>query len=146
MRDVYQDRMQDLKEYLESFPSQAGQKGLLVVLDDEVVGLDMISSSQAYSLLHEKLVKSYSMEALLRKGESSEKVSKIVEGFLGDVKASTEEKHPSVGYGVDHRFEGPHTVGSSLVYKDQVVHAAFFSKDDVDGSLSSYQARRSYRL
>jgi len=146
MRDVYQDRMQDLNEYLESFPSSPGQKGLLVVMDGEVVGMDLVSSSQAYSLLHEKLVKSYSMEAILREGDSSEGVSGLVESFLEDVKASNEEKHPSVGYGVDHRFEGPHTVGSSLVYKDQVVHAAFFSKDDVDGSLSSYQARRSYRL
>lgn len=146
MRDVYQDRMQDLNEYLESFPSQAGQKGLLVVLDGEVVGLDMVSSSQAYSLLHEKLVKSYSMEAILRKADSTEKVNGLVEGFVDDVKASTEEKHPSVGYGTDYRFESPKSVGSSLVYKDQVVHAAFFSKDDVDQSLSSYQARCSYRL
>jgi hypothetical protein len=51
-----------------------------------------------------------------------------------------------VGYGVDYRFEGNHSVGSSLVYKDQVIHAAFFSKDDLDQDLSSYRQRRSYRL
>lgn len=146
MRDVYQDRMRDLNEYLESFPSQAGQKGLLVVLDGEVVGLDLVSSSQAYSLLHEKLVKSYSMEAILREGDSSEEVNNLVEGFLEDVRGSTGEKHASVGYGVDYRFEGNHSVGSSLVYKDQVIHAAFFSKDDLDQDLSSYRQRRSYRL
>jgi len=146
MRDVYQDRMQDLNEYLESFPRTPGQKGLLVVMDGDVVGMDLVLSSQAYSLLHEKLLKSYSMEAILRKGESSEGVSGVVESFLEDVKASNEEKHPSVGYGMDYRYEGPHSVGSSLVYKDQVVHAAFFSKDDVDQDLSSYQQRRSYRL
>lgn len=146
MRDVYQDRMQDLNEYLESFPKTPGQKGLVVVIDDEVVGMDMVSSSQAYSLLHEKLVKSYSMEAILREGDSLEEVSELVESFLDDVKDSTEEKHPSVGYGVDYRFESPHSVGSSLVYQDQVVHAAFFSKDDAIRDLSSYQQRRSYRL
>ena len=146
MRDVYQNRMRDLNEYLESFPSQAGQKGLLVVLDGEVVGLDLVSSSQAYSLLHEKLVKSYSMEAILREGSSSEEISGLVGSFLEDVKASTEEQHASVGYGVDYRFEGNHSVGSSLVYKDQVIHAAFFSKDDLDQDLSSYRQRRSYRL
>lgn len=86
------------------------------------------------------------MEALLRKGNSSEEVNNLVEGFLEDVKASTEEQHASVGYGVDYRFEGNHSVGSSLVYKEQVIHAAFFSKDDLDQDLSSYRQRRSYRL
>lgn len=146
MRDVYQDRMQDLNEYLESFISSPGQKGLLVVIGGEVVGMDLVSSSQVYSLLHEKLVRSYAIEAILKEYSGEDDVSKIVKCFLDEVQGSTEEKHPSVGYGLDYRFESPMSVGSSLVHQDQVVHAAFFRKDDSTNSMSSYQRRRSYRL
>lgn len=147
MRDVYQERMLDLDEYLESFPLLSGQKGLLVLWEGEVMGMDVLSSSKAYSLLHDKLVKSYSMETIFKEKRISERdVEKVARNFLEDVKTSHEEKHPSIGYGCDYRFNSSFTLGSSLVYQDQIIHAAFFSKEDSDKQMSSFQQRRRYRL
>ena len=154
MRDVYESRVQSLDDYNRSFPVSDGQKGILVMVNGEVMGLDLISSSIAYRVLHRKLLKSYSLEAILREevdstGDSDDKFNgpDVAKSFLDEVRLSMDEKHKSIGYGCDHRLEGPGVVGSSLTYKDQVIHAAFFKTDEAEKErMSSYQRRRSYRM
>lgn len=155
MGDVYQSRMEDLENYHRSFPVSDGQKGILVMVNGEVMGLDIISSSIAYSVLHRKLLKSYTLEAILKEednGGDRERDSKLngtdkARSFLDEVRLSMDEKHKSIGYGCDHRLEGPGVVGSSLTYKDQVIHAAFFSNVDSEKEkMSSYKKRRSFRM
>ncbi|MDI6643573.1 MAG: hypothetical protein QME14_00820 [Methanobacteriaceae archaeon] len=149
MRDVYQSKSKDLDKYLESFPPSDGQKGLLVMINGEVMGLDILSSSEAYKILHQKLLKSYALEALLAEDDAKEKLNKIEQAqkFIDDACSSRDEKHDSIGYGFDHRLEGPSMVGSSLTYQDQVIHTAFFNKNYAkDDVMSNYRKRRSYRL
>ncbi|MGC9517472.1 MAG: ARPP-1 family domain-containing protein [Methanomicrobiales archaeon] len=149
MGDVYQSKIKDLDKYLKSFPPSDGQKGLLVMINGEVMGLDLLSSDKAYKLLHQKLLKSYALEALLAEDEVEEKLNGMdrARTFLDETFLSMDEKHESIGYGFDHRLEGPSLVGSSLTYNDQVIHTAFFNKDYAkDGEMSNYRKRRSYRL
>lgn len=129
MGDVFQSREEDLLEYLQSFPVQDGQRGLLVMFDGDVMGLDILSSSIAYLSLHSKLLKSYALEAILKKGEDGFNGRDKVQTFLDEARLSMGEKHKSVGYGWDHRLEGPSVVGSSLTYQDQVIHTAFFKRE-----------------
>ena len=149
MRDVYKSREDELAEYHRSFPVSDGQKGLLVMINGEVMGMDLISSSIAYLILHRKLLKSYALEAIIKEDESDGNLNGLdkAKAFLDEVRLSMDEKHKSIGYGCDHRLEGPSVVGSSLTYKDQVIHTAFFNKLDAEKKdLSSYSQRRSFRL
>ena len=59
-----------------------------------------------------------------------------------------EKKYESVGRGRDHRFEGKTIVGSSLVYREKVIHMAFFRKDETEriGTISSSSRRRRFRM
>ena len=68
MKDGYDSRAKDIDEYLGKFPCLPGQKGLLVLIDGKVAGMDMVSLETAYAALHPKLVKSYAMEALMSRG------------------------------------------------------------------------------
>lgn len=132
MRDVYQSMEDDLDKYNRSFPVQDGQKGILVMVNGEVMGFDVISSGIAYYVLHRKLLKSYVLEAILSEGEVEGDFNGLDKArtFLDDVRLSMGEKHKSVGYGWDHRLEGPTVVGSSLTYHDQVIHVAFFNRGE----------------
>ena len=147
MRDVYSSRENDMKGYMDAFPLMDDQKAILVLIKGEVVGMDRVSSSAAYKLLHEKLVKSYAIEALLDEKEDNceEDISEAVDVFLEDLKSSLEETHKSVGYGYDHRFESPKTLGSALIHEDRVLHSAFFCKSEEKQSMSGYRERRSFR-
>lgn len=149
MQDVYQSREEDLEEYHRSFPVQDGQKGLLVMFNGEVMGLDMVSSSIAYLNLHRKLLKSYVLEVILMEGEVEDVFNgpDKAKSFLDRTLLSIDEKHKSVGYGWDHRLEGPGILGSSLTHQEQVIHTALF-KDHHDDrhKISSFQQRRSFRM
>jgi len=48
----------------------------------------------------------------------------------------------------DYRFEGKDKVGSALVYRQRIIHMAFFkiSKEKRVGRMSGYKRRRGYRI
>jgi hypothetical protein len=127
MKDVYESRKSNLKEYQEAFPYLEDQKGILVVINGEVAGFEVLSSDKAYKLQHDNLIKSYALDAILMEDSKQDKNEiKKVEKFLEKTRNTNESRHKSVGHGYDHRFEGKTLVGSSLIYKDKVVHSAFF--------------------
>jgi hypothetical protein len=75
MRDAYRARESDLDAYVQAFEAIPRQKGLLVMIDGEAVGFDMVSREEACEQLHGKLVKSYAMDALLS-GQGEDKTKK----------------------------------------------------------------------
>jgi hypothetical protein len=127
MKDVYESMDSKLEEFIQAFPSEDDQKGLLVLINGEVEGLEVLSSSKSYKLLHENLVKSYAMEAILDENrEPGKDSSKHASQFIQKAIGSSESRHKSVGYGCDHRFTGKDLVGSSLIFQNMVIHSAFF--------------------
>lgn len=125
MKDVYKSRGSDLEEYTKAFPYQENQKGLIVIINGEIIGLESLSSSKAYKLLHDNLIKSYALEAALLENMDEKKNDNITD-FLLKTRNSSESKHKSIGYGYDHRYKEESLIGSSLIYQNNVIHTAFF--------------------
>jgi hypothetical protein len=148
MRDVYQAKEKELDEYLGTFTCLPQQKGLLTFIDEEIVGFDFLSLDSAYTLLHPKLVKSYAMEALMKKTPSSGKPKpETAKKFLKEAGLCREKKYKSVGKGDDHRFEGKQLVGSALKFQKKVIHMAFFSitESEKAGNIAGFKRRRQFR-
>jgi len=128
-----------------------GQRGLFVFVDGKVSGFDVVPLGSAYGALHQKLVKSYAMDAYLdaRKGKASPAISmgqaKI---FLQDALSCTEEKYQSLGHGWDYRYEGRSIVGSTLIHREMVIHAAFFGTTESGkvGNMAGSRQRRGHRV
>jgi len=151
MKDVYEGKKDDLEEYMKAFQCVPHQKGMFVFVGGEVAGWDMLSRESAFEVIFPKLVKSYALDALLEKGKkkgSSKKPMKEAKRFLREIKDCKEEKYPSIGQGWDYRFEGKDEVGSALVYRQRIIHMAFFkiSKEERVGRMSGYKRRRGYRV
>ena len=148
MKDVLDARKEDLDAFLEHLPIVSGQNGLLVLVNGQVVGLDIISSSGAFAILHPKLIRSYVMDALTEKPvRRKETPREMADTFLNQVLQCTEERFNSVGYGCDYRYEGKKIVGSALVHDGTAIHMAFFQIMEVEkaGRMSSVSRRRAYR-
>jgi hypothetical protein len=153
MHDVFQAQQARLKECIQAFPCQPNQVGLLVVIHGRVAGLDVVSRPEVYARLHEKLVRSYVLDALLDNASTTPPdadVSSLARAFVGSLTESREEVFPSVGYGHDHRFRAQALTGSALVHEDHVIHAAFLTLENAaalsDAShLSSLRRRRRFR-
>lgn len=127
MKDIYNSREASLRKFQDAFPYQENQKGLIVMINGEVAGFEVLSSDKAYKLLHGNIIKSYALEAIL--SEDSKQGKNILDQarhFLDVTRKTDESRHKSLGYGYDHRFEGKGVVGSSLIYNDVVIHTAFF--------------------
>jgi hypothetical protein len=150
MRDVFAARESDLEGYTGAFRCAAGQKGMAVVVNGEVAGVDFLSHGPVFEELFPKLVRSYAMDALLQKGNKGggDAVSQV-KGFLEKAGACEESRYKSAGHGWDHRFEGLTVVGSALVSRAAVIHPALFPKDENGGTqtgrMSSASQRRRFR-
>lgn len=130
----------------------AGQTGILAIIGGKVAGLDMLSSAKAYSRLHDKLVKSYAMEAIAGKTAKGKRrdsaIQKKATEFLTGLPQCEEKKFKSVGLGDDYRYKAAHVVGSALVHQDCVPHASFFliESDKKDVRMTNLSRRRQYRV
>ena len=67
--------------------------------------------------------------------------------YLESLQNIKEDRFDSVGYGYDYRYEGAESVGSSLIYQDEVIHSAFFKNESAteDINMSDLKRRRSFR-
>jgi hypothetical protein len=148
MRDVYESKESDLNEYQKAFECQSKQQGLLVFINGEFEGFDIISDTKAYQKLHSKLLKSYAMDAMLRQTAQTESPSlDEAKAFLTAAQNATAEHYPSAGYGDDYRFEEKTMVGSALVADDCVIHIAFFqnTENDDNQQMAGVRQRRAFR-
>ena len=152
MRDVYTSRRDDLDSYLKAFEYQPDQRGLFVFIDGKVTGFDLLSRAESYEVLHAKMVKSYAMDAMLRRDKKAGKPSETeARQFIARAVDCQEEKYRSKGLGWDYRYEGKQIVGSALIYRKVAIHTAFFQTDGVEESgdevpISSSRKRRDSRM
>ncbi len=150
LRDVYEAKNNDLDDYLNAFERMDGQKGLLVFINGEIAGFDIVSSAPAYKDVHQKLIKSYSLDALVNKDKKIELDANKAKKFIKDIQECNESKHKSVGYGWDYRFASDSFIGSALLYQDQVIHASFFKSLEINredmGEMARFSQRANLRM
>jgi len=150
MHQAFEALAQELDRCLQACPPVAGQTGLLVIVDQEVAGFDLLTQPEAYARLHAKLLKSYALEALVEPSRGgppdAEGCRARAREFLARAAAAEEQAFPSVGCGTDYRYRRPGLTGSALVHDGKVIHAAFFhlpeSPDSRSDSMASLRQRR----
>ena len=151
MGDVYEAKSNDLEDYIKAFKIVDGQKGLLVYINGDIIGLDIVSRESAYKHLHKKLIKSYALDSMVE-GNGNKNVNANIDSdsakkFLKEIIKSDESRNESVGYGVDYRFANESYIGSSLVYNDEIIHTSFFKslEDEEIGQMARYRTRANLR-
>jgi len=135
MRDAYVQREREMNDYLQAFPLQPGQQGMVVFLNGRAVGADYLSRPEAYVHLHDKLLKSHVIEAVSEKAEQKDEADWSIDAHLFlQALAQAEEvsTHQPVGLGTDYRFAGERAKGAALVYDDSIIHLSSYAKEMVD--------------
>lgn len=148
MRDVFSGRAEAIEECLRTFSMVEGQVGFVFAVDGAVMGMDIVSRADAYADLHAKLIKSYVIDAEVKKTDQPAPTPPAaVLRFLEQAAQCTETSHPSTGCGVDYRFEHPEVCGSALVYEGVCIHGAFFAAPAVEdhGEMRGFRHRRRFR-
>ena len=67
--------------------------------------------------------------------------------FLARAKDCEDKRYRSVGLGWDYRFSGKQMVGSALLYRNNVIHLAFFEAAEAErvGRIADLSSRRGFR-
>lgn len=148
MQDVFKARADELEDCIRVFTAANGRRGLLVVVDGQPAGFDLVAHAEAYGKLHRQLLRSYLLEALLEpkpRPADPAQATATAQAYLKEAGQCDGEAFPSVGQGTDHRFQQPGLAGSALVHEDRLVHAAFFrlpATEASTGSMASMRQRR----
>jgi hypothetical protein len=140
MRDIYEERERDFSETLDSFSVLPDQKGMLLFINGKVAGLEALSRSRAFASVHQKLLRSYALDAMLERDAPKKKPTLAkARAFLESVKGCDERQYDGIGYGRELRLRSEHTVGSALVVEEAVVHISLLSTQGEDGSRRSHR-------
>jgi hypothetical protein len=151
MKDVFTERKKDYDDCLRAFPLVEGQVGLVAFVNGRPAGLDVLSSPRAFALLHDKLVRSYASDTIMRGREDAAEVTKDnVQDFVARILACRETGHDAVSLGEDYRYTSRAVCGSALVFEETCIHAAFFASEADEQrpdqpSMSSLRMRRGFR-
>ena len=148
MKDIFDNKRTNLNEYLKVFNNTDNQKGIMVIVNGQAVGFDIVSSKNSYKQYHEKIVRSYAMEAMLdKKSHQFDNAQELTKSFFKKAIDCSENKYKSIGHGWDHRFHGREMVGSSLIYNSEPIHTAFFKTDSLSDSdnMAGIRNRMRYR-
>jgi hypothetical protein len=133
MSDVYKARDEALRKCDAIFKPVLNQVGLLAFIGGKPAGADIVSLTSAYTRLHPKLVRSYTLEGLLENNQdtpTAEPIAIQARQFFDEIGSAEQREFPSVGYGSDYRFKSKALVGTALVHESEVIHAAFFRMEE----------------
>lgn len=135
MKDAFIQKDNDIKKYLAAFPLLENQNGMFVFENGKLVGGEFISNSKVYPDLHEKLIKSFSIEAMHEKEEVQSNAFDLLQEAtqnLNFLKDATATEYQPIGLGKDIRLEAEKAKASALEHEQDVVHLSIFPKDDVN--------------
>lgn len=129
MSESYENAKADLSEFLNAFEVVEGQTGVAVMIDSEVKGFELFLNSEIYREYHEKILKSYLINAEVNDNVfaiDKEVIKSIIENALND------EFEEAKNEGLESRFEikSEEGVGSFYTYKDELIHMSYFAGND----------------
>jgi hypothetical protein len=146
MHDVYDQRRERMKEREAKFALQPGQVGVFALWGGKVVGFDIVATPEAYTHVHDRLVRSYTLDALAESVDAGKDDLRTAKEFLVSLADARPTRHPSPGDGSSRRYTGDGFAGSVLTVDHTIMHAVFFGADNqAEAGPSRYPSARQRR-
>lgn len=137
MSESYDNVKTDLAEGIDEFKIADGQTGILIIIDGKIKGFELFFNSEIYSQYHEKILKSYIIDA-----EITESVFTIntdeAKAYIADAIDSEFSELKSIGLEVPYEFKSENGLGKVYSYKDELIHLSFFS--DIEDAIPPEEA------
>ena len=111
--------------YLKNFHVDYGQCGAIFIINGEIKGLELFANPSLYQDYHEKIFRSYIMEAIV--DYRPKYCSDNVYGFLREISHSEFRTSPSKGIGRHLQFANCYGYGAALFDGCSLVHLNYFN-------------------
>ena len=132
LNDSYENLKDKQNDYLNKFHIEDGQNGVIFIVNGEVKGLELFYNHSIYKEYHEKLCRSYIIEAVVEK-KSVDNIDRLeLMNVLENISNSEFKSKKSIGLGNNLKFSNDFGSGSSLVWEDELIHMTFFKDFVID--------------
>ena len=126
LNDSYENLKDKQNDYLSKFHIEDGQNGVIFIVNGEVKGLELFYNHSIYKEYHEKLCRSYIIEAMVEK-KSVDNIDRLeLMKVLENISQSEFKSKKSIGLGDNLKFSNDFGSGSGLVWEDELIHMTFF--------------------
>ncbi|RKX68701.1 hypothetical protein DRP53_10175 [candidate division WOR-3 bacterium] len=150
LQDVYHDK--GVKEKAEGYrkrllkiPELSSRTiGVVAVVGDSILAVDIFSDHRLFSRLWEKLLNSYIVDALRYESEGRLTRKEVTE-FIRSITDAGFEEEMTPGLGTLYHFSSPSLAGAALTHEGRIVHLDAFPKVDRIRA-PSLRERRQLRL
>jgi hypothetical protein len=128
--DLMESRVEEIEEKIKDFELLEGQNGILIAVNNEVVGLEYISNKKVFSDLFRRILMAYSSDNLGEENSEpdDDKLKCSMNDFLDGIKSTMESEFSAVGIGKEKRLENSKFEAICLEYQDELVYFSAFRK------------------
>jgi len=123
MHESYEHERKRSEDYLKHFHIEGKQTGAIILINDNIVGMELFHNHKLYSEYHEKILKSYIID-------TNQKQEAIVEldDFIDALTRSKYTDNNVEGMGKNFRFTNEYGNGSLLSYENNLIHMSYLKK------------------
>ena len=133
LNDSYENLKEKQNDYLNKFKIEEGQNGVIFIVNGELKGLELFYNHSIYKEYHEKLFRSYIIEAIVDEKLENEADRLEIMRILENISNSECKSFKSIGLGDNLKFSNDFGSGSGLVYDDELIHMTFYKDlEDVE--------------
>jgi len=134
MGDIFEDHRVSMSDYVKAFTAMENQAGMLVMVGDDIVGLDLFDKKETLNKLMPKLVRSFALDAIeLNTRKKYQPKIGDAEDLLKKSASANATTHKGLGDGINLRLHSEEVIGGALSCDYQVIHLSIFRNDNPSG-------------
>ena len=127
MEESYENLKVNHKKIISEFTIEDNQTGALIIINGEIKGFELFFNSEMYKEFHEKILKSYLIDAEIKE-ESFSINEDAAEDVIKKAYEASFTKKDSTGLEEGYTFENNDGLGTLYLYKNNIVHWSYFKK------------------
>ena len=129
LNDNYENHRVIHNEFLKHFKMDFGQSGAIFIINGQIKGFELFCNPSVYQDYHEKIFRSYIMEAMINDSSCySPNISFYeLEAFLREISKAEFRHSRSKGIGRHMNFANKYGTGSVLIDGRNLVHINYFN-------------------
>ena len=129
MSESYDNVKTDLADGIDEFKIVDGQTGVLIIIDGAIKGFEMFFNSEIYGAYHEKILKSYIIDAEINDNVFTINTDEARSYIENAIDSEFVEKK-SIGLESPYEFKNDDGLGMVFAYKDEIIHLSYFTQID----------------
>lgn len=146
MGDIFEDHGKSIEDYVKAFIPVEDQAGMLVLVSNDIAGLDLFDKTKTLKKLMPKLIRSFALDAIERNTKKPYQPNIAdAKDLLAKSAVANISAYPGVGEGENIRLQSEEVVGGALAIDNKIIHLSVFKSENHYRDQGSRVRRASHR-